>query len=98
MCSEYLSVRVRVQSHPVNGGLQPLHTMEGEIFAENILGDKMPSTAHQDSFGGKPLNHVHVVKDHSTMTREKIRKPWEQVHFDPTLKPRDYHMEGDYFS
>lgn len=73
--------------------------MEGEVFAENILGNKVPSTAQQDSQkdspGGKTPNGVHVVKEPGTITHEKIRKPWEQVHFDPALKPKDYQIEGD---
>jgi hypothetical protein len=62
--------------------------MEGEIFAEDILGGNR-SPLQTDKPMMKLTNSVHQIPDAT-----KPRKPWEQVRFDPELKPKDYQIKG----
>jgi hypothetical protein len=67
--------------------------MEGEVFAQNVLGSNIPPTA-QEASNARMVNGVNGVKKSTADTLQGPRKPWEQVHFDPALKPKDYQIKG----
>lgn len=70
--------------------------MEGEVFADNVLGSKMPHQGHE-TLNAKLVNGISgvngVVSSAATMV-EVPRKPWEKVHFASALKPKQYQIEG----
>lgn len=72
--------------------------MEGEVFEKDVLENKMPPTKHQDLPNGKLVNGVNGVNgvQHPDLkVPQAPRKPWESVHFDPSLQPKDYQIKGE---
>ncbi|KEF52475.1 uncharacterized protein A1O9_11317 [Exophiala aquamarina CBS 119918] len=67
--------------------------MEGEVFAQNVLGDGKPPKA-QSTLSTKTVNSVNTLQSSFTISLGKPRKPWENVHFDAALKPKDYQIKG----
>ncbi|KIW87099.1 uncharacterized protein Z519_12210 [Cladophialophora bantiana CBS 173.52] len=68
--------------------------MESEIFAQNMLGNKMSSAVQQDTSSGRLVGGIDGIKNSPSSVPEAPRKPWEQVCFDPALKPEDYQIKG----
>jgi hypothetical protein len=64
--------------------------MEGEVFTENLVGTKTPPepriVAHQSTKAPSDAE--------SPVLNIPPRKPWEQVHFDFSLKPKSYEIKG----
>lgn len=65
--------------------------MEGGVFAENLVNGGVPP-AHSHAVNGVYLNGE---KKLSTPWRGPPRKPWENVVFDPKLKPKSYQIAGE---
>ena len=50
----------------------------------------MPPSAQKEA-GARVANGV---QGSTADSHHRPRKPWEQVHFDPALKPKDYQIKG----
>ncbi|OQV06972.1 hypothetical protein CLAIMM_11468 [Cladophialophora immunda] len=64
--------------------------MEGEVFTENLVGAKTPP---------EPKIVAHRSTKAPTTAQSPVhnippRKPWEQVQFDSSLKPKSYEIKG----
>lgn len=69
--------------------------MEGEIFAKNILDVKGSSSTQLGLSAAPPIGINDVdMSTENAQNGVSPRKPWEDVKFDPKLKPYDYQIEG----
>ena len=71
--------------------------MEGELFEYDVLSTKMPSTMQQDQPSRKLVNSLSNGQFSNGDGPDMPRKPWEDVRFDPVLKPKQYHIKGNEF-